>query len=144
MTLSRLKSAWLVCSLLAVPGLGACNKDAPAPAPVTTAAAPSVAAPDAAVAEAPVAKAEVPDASKSDELRFIESTAEMLCAERNKKKQLSPRERSALLARHGFAGKQGEERYTGLSMRGDRDREWGKATTQRIQAEMVTLCPKDK
>lgn len=79
---------------------------------------------------------------KSDELRFIEANAELLCHERKTKKQMAGKEKSALLARHGFAGKPGEERFIQLNIRGDRDREWGKRTTDRIQTEMETLCPK--
>lgn len=113
---------------------------APPPAPVAPApvATPAPAAPEPAPAATPVV------VEKSDELRFIETNAAMLCAERSSRKQLTKQARAKLLASNGFAGAAGEERYTQLSLRGDRDLEWGKRVTDRIKLEMEALCPHAK
>ncbi|MEW5848723.1 MAG: hypothetical protein AB2A00_07905 [Myxococcota bacterium] len=116
---------------------------APSPPAEPTAAAPAEAAPAAAPAEPAAAAPEV-NIGKSEELRFVEATSQILCFEREKKRQPKDKERAAILAEHGFKGKAGEEAYTQLNLRGDRDKEWGKRILDKIKFEMDERCPLKK
>lgn len=118
---------------------------APAPAEAPPPAAPAAEAPaPAPAATAPAAPADdVADINiaKSEELRFVEATARLLCVERETRRQPKDKERAAILAEHGFKGKAGQDAYTALNLRGDRDKEWGKRILGKIQFEMDDRCP---
>jgi len=148
--LSRLAAVVLVAFL----GNAACKKPstptpAPTDPPVTTPVpTPTSATPPASSAAATPPPAATPDAGpdgkleKSEELRFIEANADLVCFEREKKRTPSDKERSGIVKSHGFVGKVAEQRYTELSIRGDKDREWGRRTAERIKQEAAQVCGK--
>jgi hypothetical protein len=132
-------------------GAAACKKGGgttpanpgPDPAPTSASAAPVAPTPDptAATPDPPAGDGKL---EKSEELRFIEGNAELVCFEREKKRTPKDKERSEILKSHGFQGKAAEQRFTELSIRGDKDREWGKRTAERIKQETAVLCPSGK
>lgn len=77
---------------------------------------------------------------KSEELRFVEANGAMLCQERRKKRRLKDPERTVLLKEHGFSGKDGKRRFNELSIRGEKDPEWGRRIGKRIQDEAALVC----
>lgn len=113
-----------------------------APAPDGAPPADAAAAPATGTAEpAPAAPATDVRAEKSEELRFVEANAALLCFDKQNKRKPKDGERAVILKDHGFGGRPGEGRFTELSIRGEKDPEWGRRTGGRIQDEVRLLCP---
>src|SRR4051812_38218541 len=116
--LALLLCAALSCKSKPAPSVVAPPAAAPTPVATTPAAAPAEPAP--APADAPPTEAPI---EKSEELRFVEATADIMCFTRTRKRDPKDKERDALLKPHAFTGKVGTEHYAALSLRGSRDKE---------------------
>ncbi len=150
--LSQTFQVGVLCAAVWVAGSG-CKKDPPAATPPATTPPPSTSSASSGGTEGTATdgsnaggEAQPGDnkLEKSEELRFIETNAALMCFEREKKKAPSPKERAEILKAHGFAGKLPEQRFNDFSIRGEKDREWGRRTAERIKAETASVCPSEK
>ncbi|MBI5498006.1 MAG: hypothetical protein HY904_23585 [Deltaproteobacteria bacterium] len=145
------RARWLLPATTLSAGifLATCNKSEAPPTPDAVAAAPQPASAAGAAPADPVAPAPSADAAevkveKSEELRFIEANAELVCFERANKRAPKDKDRVEILKNHGFLGKRGEASFLELSIRGEKDRDWGRRTAERIAAETQGQCPAQK